>query len=512
MAGTCTCYEYDVLGRRSRIHNGDGLDVRYGYDALDRIRSIRYGNGMETRYEYDGDGNIGRMETKAGEEVLLSFAYQYDGNGNRTAKTGSQVRAAAPGNMTEGSSALDISYRYDVRGQLLEERRNGASVCYAYDRAGNRVRKEDASGEISYHYNEKNQLRSVEGKDGRKLFTYDRQGGILKEEALSGIRSFSYDSKHRQVRVEEKLSVGNGTRKVQENRYDAENLRFELLEDGRCTSFVYHNGELLHEERREGVQTSFCLGVGTDAFQRGREVYYIHQDEQLGTAIVTGRDGGVLNSYRYDAFGNGLESLEQAPNRIRYTGQQLDELTSQYYLRARYYNPMFGRFMQEDVYQGDGLNLYAYCGNNPVVYYDSSGYAASDIKISGDCPPDGEFGENEGDEDNNFTSLSDLMSSEEAERYNDYFVQDAPDTVPPGVTELNGIHIHHNNLTGMDEIQPWTAYYDEFGRVIARTDYNAGNKTAGIPDIHYHLFEWGKEFSGWKRPHEYGSHLKGEYK
>ena len=30
--------------------------------------------------------------------------------------------------------------------------------------------------------------------------------------------------------------------------------------------------------------------------------------------------------------------------------------------------------MQEDVYQGDGLNLYAYCRNNPVVYYDPSGY------------------------------------------------------------------------------------------------------------------------------------------
>lgn len=36
---------------------------------------------------------------------------------------------------------------------------------------------------------------------------------------------------------------------------------------------------------------------------------------------------------------------------------------------------MLGRFMQEDVYQGDGLNLYAYCGNNPVVYCDPSGYA-----------------------------------------------------------------------------------------------------------------------------------------
>lgn len=30
--------------------------------------------------------------------------------------------------------------------------------------------------------------------------------------------------------------------------------------------------------------------------------------------------------------------------------------------------------MQEDVYQEDGLNLYVYCGNNPVVYCDPSGY------------------------------------------------------------------------------------------------------------------------------------------
>lgn len=69
-----------------------------------------------------------------------------------------------------------------------------------------------------------------------------------------------------------------------------------------------------------------------------------------------------------------LETAENFQNSIRYTGQQYDELAEQYYLRARYYNPLLGRFMQEDVYQGDGLNLYAYCGNNPVVYCDPSGY------------------------------------------------------------------------------------------------------------------------------------------
>lgn len=46
----------------------------------------------------------------------------------------------------------------------------------------------------------------------------------------------------------------------------------------------------------------------------------------------------------------------------------------QYYLRARFYNPVTGRFLQEDVYRGDGLNLYAYCANNPVYYEDPSGH------------------------------------------------------------------------------------------------------------------------------------------
>ena len=60
-------------------------------------------------------------------------------------------------------------------------------------------------------------------------------------------------------------------------------------------------------------------------------------------------------------------------------------MTGQYYLRARYYNPVLGRFLQEDVYRGDGLNLYAYCKNNPVTYYDPSGYNGQ----NGKCQKDG---------------------------------------------------------------------------------------------------------------------------
>lgn len=80
------------------------------------------------------------------------------------------------------------------------------------------------------------------------------------------------------------------------------------------------------------------------------------------------------NLYSYDAFSSILESREDITNRILYTGQQYDKETGQYYLRARYYNPVIGRFTQEDTYRGDGLNLYAYCANNPVMYYDPSGH------------------------------------------------------------------------------------------------------------------------------------------
>ena len=413
-AGVCTRYEYDILGRRSRIYNNDGLEVRYGYDALNRISRIHYGNGVETAYTYDGDGNIRTLETRAGGNVLLSFAYRYDGNGNRTAKTGTQ---AALGGIISGSNALDLSYAYDVRGQLLEERRNGASICYAYDKAGNRIRKTDGQGEIRYLYNAKNQLTAEESPADRKQFSYDRQGGIIEEKNAAGTRRFFYNSRHQQTRVETENS------NVQENRYDAEGLRFELLENSRRTSFVYHNGELLQEEGREAQKTSYHLGAGMEAFRRGQELSYYHRDEQLSTVFVTDGQGEIRNSYQYDAFGVPLETTEQRNNRIRYTGQQYDELTEQYYLRARYYNPVAGRFMQEDVYQGDGLNLYAYCHNNPVVYYDPSGY------IGKACPPQG----NIGGDDNNGTSsepkkLSEMTDAELQEldykRYSDGSIRD----------------------------------------------------------------------------------------
>jgi YD repeat-containing protein len=73
----------------------------------------------------------------------------------------------------------------------------------------------------------------------------------------------------------------------------------------------------------------------------------------------------------------------------------------------------------------------------------------------------------------------------------------------PGVRELEG---HHVNDQG--RVEPWRAHYDEFGRQIGRTDYNAGNRAAGIPDTHYTRYQYdGANRDGM----EVGNHTPGEF-
>jgi RHS repeat-associated protein len=74
-----------------------------------------------------------------------------------------------------------------------------------------------------------------------------------------------------------------------------------------------------------------------------------------------------------------MESTGNVDNNITYAGYQYDEETGLYYLNARMYDPKIARFLQEDTYRGDpndplSLNLYTYCVNNPLVYYDPTGH------------------------------------------------------------------------------------------------------------------------------------------
>ena len=114
------------------------------------------------------------------------------------------------------------------------------------------------------------------------------------------------------------------------------------------------------------------------------EVYFLATNLQGDVTYIYDIDGNRVVTYNYDAWGNILSITGTKAttigryNPFRYRSYYYDNETGFYYLNSRYYDPSSGRFLDADVYidgNGDiiGFNLFAYCGNNPVMGYDPSG-------------------------------------------------------------------------------------------------------------------------------------------
>ena len=79
-------------------------------------------------------------------------------------------------------------------------------------------------------------------------------------------------------------------------------------------------------------------------------------------------------------YGTTTEAAIASSLPFRYRSYYYDTELGMYYLNTRYYDPNIGRFINADdiLYLGangdlQGFNLYAYCSNNPVMFYDSNG-------------------------------------------------------------------------------------------------------------------------------------------
>jgi RHS repeat-associated protein len=150
-----------------------------------------------------------------------------------------------------------------------------------------------------------------------------------------------------------------------------------MEENGHLIKFLYNEDrEVVAEETSNGTITRYIRGLGiiSSDSEEAKTYYHYVSDEQGSITHVLSEDAEILNHYSYDAFGNIIEKTEKVENRFCYNGEMLDPVTQQYYLRARFYNPVIGRFTQEDTYYGDGLKLYQYCQANPVGYVDPSGH------------------------------------------------------------------------------------------------------------------------------------------
>ena len=351
VAGKVTEFVYSPLDLLTEVWDDGHRLAAYEYNADGTIRAESHGP-VQRQFQYDLDKNLTGLLVQSGGELLAENQYLYDGNGNRTLKR---------------QLGGDTLYHYDPLNQLKKVEYPSYTEELFYDKAGNRTRRIAGGVDELYQYDPRNRLTAFTKGGVTTMFQYDHAGNLLADDKAR----YSYDAFNRT----EKVETFDGH--IQINRYDAEGLRYEMEENGNLVRFIFNqNREAVSEEDASGLNRLIRgteLIAANSSADSARTYYHYASDEMGSTTHIVDEAGAVQNRYEYDAWGNITAQEETVPNRFKFTGQQLDPVTQQYYLRARFYNPVVARFTQEDTYRGDGLNLYAYCVNNPLLYVDPSG-------------------------------------------------------------------------------------------------------------------------------------------
>ena len=390
-------YRYDTANRLAEIVGPEGV-FAFNYDSLGKRTKLIYPNGATASYSYDSASRLTKLEHKNTKGRLIdSFSYSHDKVGNRLTKT-----------EPEGTT----TYNYDTIYRLL-----GASSqkpghqsdreSYGYDPVGNRLVGPEARQ--TYQYNEGNQLVEESAEQCRApkagmRNSYDKNGNLVMKEERNGsghaqtTTRYRYDYENRLIKVEiekgrhtqvvtfsydpfgKRLSKTVGREDLHEN---GKGQGHEGCDDGRqtprTTYYLYDNEDIVMEyDERGETLASYLHGPGVDeplAMERKDKVYFYHADGLGSITALTDKHGNVVRKYDYDSFGNMAQEQREFGQPYAYTGREWDKETGLYYYRARYYDPMEGRFVSKDPigFAAGDVNLYGYVQNNPVNWVDPSG-------------------------------------------------------------------------------------------------------------------------------------------
>ena len=324
-------------------------------------------NGTETTYTYDPASQVTAIshQLTALSQQINKAEYGYNGVGNRTSLTDRR------GAQTFGYDNLD---RLTSASHPLL----GTAQSFTYDPVGNRT----TGGSV---VNAGNQLTA----DATHSYQYDDNGNLTRKTLLAtgNFTQYTYDAENRLTKVEE-FTAGNPTAAFTSTyRYDGLGRRIEKVANGQTKRYVYDGEDILLEYDGSNVlQVRYTHGPGIDepiAVTKGGSTFFYHQDGLGSITDLTDSAGATAKSYAYDAYGNILESLGALEQPYAYTGREFDSESGLYYLRARYYNPVLGRFISEDpIGLRGGLNLYRYVFNNPVRFTDPQG---TDVWVGGEA-------------------------------------------------------------------------------------------------------------------------------
>ncbi len=373
VASGTTLFEFDALNRLTRVADPQARVTTYSYDPVGNLSSAQLPNGTSASYTYDALNRLTRLDNLGADAATIA-SYAYD-----LLPTGQRARVTEAGGKT-------VDYAYDAVGRLSSEAivdpsAGNETSSYTYDAVGNRLTETDSTGTTTYTYDVRDRLLSV----GSVLHTYDPNGNLTSRSDGSQVTSYTFD-------FENRLVAAQTPSEVISYQYDADGIRVASTVNGVVTRFVVDKNrdfaQVLEERDGSGaLEASYVHGLDLISQARGAAFHVYHYDGLGSTRALTDALAATTDTYAYDAFGNVLDRTGTAVNDYQFTGDAVDANLGIYYLRARYYDPVTGRFMSPDPAQGDRfdpvtLHRYLYANLDPVNWLDPSGRTAIPFPVS----------------------------------------------------------------------------------------------------------------------------------
>jgi RHS repeat-associated protein len=343
--GNVATQTYTPRGQIAGIDLDGGTVASYECNPAGATTAKNLENGLSALYSYDAAQRLVGIEHRRGLDLLAKIDYTLDSVGSRRSKT------------QNGINPLTENYNYDAVDQLIEAKYGTArTVGYQYDAVGNRQRVTENGASASYTANSDNGYTSVGGVstetdlNGNMIslpgaaYAYDAQNRLTSATVNGVTTEFTYDSRNRVVKRVSKRSVGG-----------------RGLPSVSTLNLTYSGWNLIEERNAWGqLEQVYAHGAGIKELllkiTSGPAAYY-HHDGLGSTIALTGENGELLESYRYDAFGEATilspSTLDARPstafgNRFLFTGREWLSQVGLYDYRNRVYSAQIGRFLQTD--------------------------------------------------------------------------------------------------------------------------------------------------------------------
>lgn len=349
--GKTISYEYDKIGRRSSITYPGNKTVLYSYDDANNLSTVTdwlnqvftyaydkagrnsqltYPNGTSCKYEYDQAGRlISRIYYNSDDKIISGNYFTLDETGNR-------ISDQAMGEIPSVTSSTSRSYSYEDDDRMLSD----SIWTFSNDNSGNRIGETNGSVAISYTFSVDNLLTGLTDTSGTNYsYNYNPLGHrLLKTDGTVSTRYV--------------LDISTNLSKV-----------LQITDE---------NGTLISD---------FVHGLGLlEKIDASGNPFYYHFDAQHNTYFLTDQNAATTDTYAYDPFGTLLTHTGASDQSFTFLGEfgVEQESPALYYIRARYYDSVNGRFLSKDTYEYDlndpqSINRYVYGLNNSLINYDPSG-------------------------------------------------------------------------------------------------------------------------------------------